>query len=90
MKQTERLLAHLKRHGTINPLESWRELGIYRLASRICDLRNEGHEIRKDMVSVRNQFGEDVRFAEYELIEEDQRTWFRDFEGECDRQEEMI
>lgn len=67
MKQTERLLEHLKHFGTIQPMQSWSQLGIYRLASRIHDLREAGHKIEKRMVTTTNRWGEEVRFAEYKL-----------------------
>jgi hypothetical protein len=67
MSQNERLLLHLKNFGTIQPMLAWSQLGIYRLASRICDLRQAGHNIEKRMVIVTNRWGEEVRVAEYRL-----------------------
>lgn len=67
MSQNERLLLHLKNFGTIQPMMAWSQLGIYRLASRICDLRKEGHSIEKRMVTLTNRWGEEVRVAEYKL-----------------------
>ena len=43
MSQNDRLLNHLQTKGSINPMEAWHELGIYRLAARCNDLRNTGH-----------------------------------------------
>jgi len=67
MSQNERLLLHLKNFGTIQPMLAWSQLGIYRLASRICDLRNSGHNIGKRMITITNRWGEEVRVAEYRL-----------------------
>ena len=67
MNQNERLLLHLKNFGTIQPMMAWSQLGIYRLASRICDLRKAGHNIEKQMVTLTNRWGEEVRVAEYKL-----------------------
>lgn len=67
MTQNERLAEHLERHRSITPLQAWVELGIYRLAARINDLRNAGLQITKTLVVVRNQYGEDCRVAEYRL-----------------------
>lgn len=67
MKQTERLLEHLKHFGSIQPMQAWTQLGIYRLASRIHDLREDGHAIEKRMVTITNRWGEEVRFAQYEM-----------------------
>lgn len=67
MSQNERLLLHLKNFSTIQPMMAWSQLGIYRLASRICELRKEGHNIEKRMVTLTNRWGEEVRVAEYKL-----------------------
>lgn len=67
MKQNERLLEHLKHFGSVEPMQAWTQLGIYRLASRICELRQDGHPIKKKMVSMTNRWGEKVRFARYTM-----------------------
>lgn len=67
MNQKERLLEHLKQGLSINPLSSWRTLGIYRLAARVHDLKEDGHDIKKRTVSKKNRYGEKVTFAEYYL-----------------------
>jgi len=67
MAQTDRILAHLKSEGTLRPFEAWRELGIYRLASRINDLRKAGHKIKTKKIEVVNRWGETAYIAEYSL-----------------------
>lgn len=67
MKQQERILKFLQENDAITPLAAWQILGVYRLASRICDLKQSGHPITKKMVSVTNKFGEDCRVASYSL-----------------------
>lgn len=67
MSQLDRVLSHLKTKGTIQPLEAWRDLGIYRLSAVIYDLRQEGHKINTKRVEVVNRFGEPALIAEYEL-----------------------
>ena len=69
MKQKERLLNYLKEHVSIDPLQSWQELGIYRLAAVIHILRKEGYDIAKDKYETVNKFGEKVTFAKYYLRE---------------------
>lgn len=64
--QCDRLLARL-RQGPVNPLQCWTELGIYRLAARVSDLRKAGHRIHKTTVEVRNRYGETCRVAQYRL-----------------------
>lgn len=67
MKDTQntRLLTYLKEHGSIDPLRAWEILGIYRLASRINELRNMGEKIETTPIKVHNRFGEDIRVALY-------------------------
>jgi hypothetical protein len=48
-------------------MTAWSELGIYRLASRINDLRKAGHKIKTKKVEVVNRWGESSYIAEYSL-----------------------
>lgn len=63
--QEIRLLAYLKQHMTIQPMEAWAQLGIYRLAAVIHRLREAGFEIETDRINVTNRFGEDCNVARY-------------------------
>ena len=65
MTQNDRLLDYLKEHRTITPLESWTELGIYRLGARVFDLKRMGYDIRSGRTMVRNRFGEECFVAKY-------------------------
>ena len=67
MKQTERLLGYLAENGSITPLQALNELGIFRLASRISDLRKMGYTIGGKIEKVKNRFGEDVCVKKYFL-----------------------
>jgi hypothetical protein len=67
MKQKERLLKHFEHFGSVEPMQAWTQLGIYRLASRVCELRKDGYPIEKRMVLMRNRWGEEVRFARYTM-----------------------
>lgn len=60
MSQCNTILAHLKRHGEITPLEALRMFGVMRLAARIETLRAEGHHIETRMVERKGK-----RFASY-------------------------
>ena len=71
MSQNDRILDHLKTAGTIRPMTAWNDLGIYRLASRINDLRKAGHKINTKKVEVVNRWGESTYIAEYSLELED-------------------
>ncbi len=50
---------------SINPLQCWKELGIYRLAARIHDLKNEGYPVGSDWLEVGNRYGEKVKVKRY-------------------------
>jgi hypothetical protein len=65
--QCDRLLHWFKKSSsTIDPLTAWEELGIYRLAARINNLRERGHDINTNTKEVCNRFGEPCRVAVYE------------------------
>ena len=68
MTQRERVLDHLEKHGTITPMEAINELGIMRLGARIWDLRHDGHDIRRNMITSKNRYGDTVSYAEYRLV----------------------
>lgn len=59
----------MEEYGAITPLEALNHTGCFRLASRISDLRDEGYEIKKQMVTVINKFGEKCKVASYSLTE---------------------
>lgn len=40
------ILRHLRRHGSIDPLQALELFNCFRLAARIHDLRGQGHDIR--------------------------------------------
>jgi len=69
MNQKDRLIRYLEKHKTINPLESWQSLGIYRLSDVVFRLKKDGYDIRTEKISVNNQFGESCRVAKYHLVE---------------------
>jgi hypothetical protein len=65
MSQTERLKNYLETIGSINPLQAWQVLGIYRLAARISDVKSLGVNVASETIKVKNQFGEECRVASY-------------------------
>lgn len=68
MKQEERLLEFLRANNSINPLISWKQLGIYRLSAVVYNLRKK-HTIITTRIEVTNTFNEKCSVAEYTLIE---------------------
>jgi len=68
MTQTQRILEYLNEYKQITPLEAMRDLGIYRLASRIFDLKEQGYNIHTEMVDVKNRYGSTTKVACYRLV----------------------
>ena len=67
MGQCEQVLQYIKDFGSINPAQAFLDLGCYRLGARIWDLRHQGHQISRRMVTGKNRYGEAVSYAEYRL-----------------------
>ena len=67
MTQCERVLRHLEDFGSITSAEAISEYGVYRLASRISDLKKQGVPIEKEMVSGKNRYGEPTSYARYSI-----------------------
>lgn len=63
--QKQRLLDYLKRYGSVNPLEAWQELGIYRLSDTVLKLRKDGYQIETTRMDVKNRFNEKCHVAKY-------------------------
>lgn len=71
--QCERVLAYIEDFGSITSLQTMKDLGCMRLASRINDLRRMGYPVRKRSAKAQNRYGETVYFAEY-YIQESERV----------------
>lgn len=65
MTQKERIVQYLDDFGSITTMEAFSDLGITRLASRIHELVRNGLPIKKEMVSSKNRYGEEVHFMRY-------------------------
>lgn len=70
MTQCKRVLKYMNDFGSINPQQALFDLGIMRLGARIWDLKRDGHQITRRMVSGKNRYGEPVSYAEYRLENE--------------------
>ena len=66
--QTDKVLLHLEKRGSLTPLQAMDQYGIMRLAARIGELRREGHDIASE--PFRTPGGATV--SRYRLIEEPQ------------------
>ena len=69
LSQKDKVLRHLKEVGPITPLEAFNDYAIMRLTSRICELKDEGHKIKSELISSKNRFGEKASFSKYTLDE---------------------
>ena len=67
MTQSQRILRHLEDYGSITQMDAMQDYGIMRLASRVNDLRREGHPIVTEVVEGRNRYGEKTRLARYKM-----------------------
>lgn len=65
--QCEKILDYMERFGSIPPVEAFSDLGVFRLASRIHDLRGQGYDIRAFTRTGKNRFGESVHYKVYRL-----------------------
>ena len=65
--QCERIVRYMKDEGSITPADAVYDLGIYRLAARICDLKREGVGIIAKMETTTTRYGDTVRYARYRL-----------------------
>jgi len=67
LSQKDKVLRHLQQVGSITPLDAFNDYAIMRLTSRICELKDEGHNIKSELISSQNRFGEKVSFSKYTL-----------------------
>jgi hypothetical protein len=65
--QEQKILDYMLQFGGITQFEALRDLGVMRLASRISDLRQKGHDIKSETITVKNRFEENCHVARYSL-----------------------
>ena len=66
----EQIVEYMEQFGSINPLQALQDIGCFRLASRISDLKKMGYPIISKRVNYKNRLGEDKHFNEYRLMED--------------------
>ena len=64
--QKQKIFNHLRATGPLTKRYAANEYNIWRLEARICELRQEGHDIRTDMVPNANG----GKHARYTLVKE--------------------
>ena len=65
MTQAKRVLDYLESGNTITTLNAFNELGITRLAARIYELKEEGHDVKSKRIKVTNRYDEQCSVVEY-------------------------
>lgn len=65
--QTERVLDYMREFGSITQMDALHDLGVMRLASRISDLKRDGHIIQSKPEAVKNRYGESCYIKRYSL-----------------------
>jgi len=68
--QCFRIQMYLENNEYITPLEAWSKLSIYRLASRISDMKKRGVPIDSEFIECENKYGEKCRVKKYFLRKE--------------------
>lgn len=67
LTQENKIINYCKAHGSITQRQALK-LGIYRLASRIHDLRVKGYLIDSERIEVTNRDGSKSRVAKYTIL----------------------
>ena len=65
--QTEAVLEHLKKHGSITSIQAIRKYGATRLSAIIYKLRHRGYQITTEALVVKTRYGHKSRPAKYIL-----------------------
>ena len=68
MSQVQMLIKMLK-EGWVSPAAALTDIGCYRLAARISDIRKMGYVIETRIVKQKNRFGHYIAFKEYRIKE---------------------
>ena len=63
--QCAEILTYIVENGCITSAAAMMDLGIYRLASRIHDLKKAGYNIQSKWEVTKNRYGREVRYKSY-------------------------
>lgn len=72
--QCEMIVDYINEYGSISALEALRDLDVYRLESRICQLKKQGYKIKSEMVSVATRNGGRTHIARYSWAYDEEPT----------------
>lgn len=68
-RQTDKILRHMRLHGSITPIDALQSYGCMRLAARIADLRSQGITITSKVETGLNRDGQRVKYTRYSIAE---------------------
>lgn len=72
MNQRKQILEFINENGSINPIEALEQIGCFRLATRVFELKQMGYPIKTRQHKYKNAKGQNKRYAVYYLESEDQ------------------
>jgi hypothetical protein len=61
-------------YGSIDPMVAIKEYGCMRLASRIADLKERGHDIVSERTKGKNRYGEQTSYCTYRLRKKEEKV----------------
>ena len=67
MNQHEQIADFIYKHGSITPMDAFRELGITKLATRISEMIRLGIPIAKIMIYDENRDGKPIKYMRYSM-----------------------
>lgn len=65
--QCQMVLDYINSFGSITTMDAFNDLGVTRLASRICDLNHAGYRFKKTTETRKNRFEKTVSYTRYAL-----------------------
>ena len=69
MTQKQKIIDYIEKYGSITQLEAFVDLGIFRLPSRMNELKDMGYTFKREIIKAKNRDGEPTHFAKYsELV----------------------
>lgn len=71
--QCERIIKYIEDFGSVTTLDAFLDLGVCRLASRICELRKQGYAIKDKQECVLNRYDEKCYIKRYYIEETEKK-----------------
>ena len=69
MTQRDAIINYITQFGSITPMEAFADLGITKLATRISEMRKDGHKFKIETVKSKNRYGKTVHYCKYSFPE---------------------